>query len=329
MLVRRHARGAATLGEAVSEGSHERDTMCAATLAAIAPHLCEALQAAPLVAALYDEHDVLRWANDSYAAQFLRGLPLPVSFADVMRHGHRSGFGVKIDSGDVERFLRDILPRRRSLERRGFEADLIGGEWLWMTETLLPSGWLLCIGSIITPLKHSERTLRHARDQALIAAQTDALTGAPNRRHVVERGQELLASRRASDTPLSVAVIDLDHFKRINDLFGHEAGDRVLQRFVTFATSLLRDSDVLGRLGGEEFLVLLPNAQVDDARRVVERLRTRLPAVEAQGQAITYTFSAGIAQAQPHESWSDWLNRADRALYRAKTLGRARSEVAT
>ncbi|MCG3189890.1 MAG: hypothetical protein LKCHEGNO_02417 [Burkholderiaceae bacterium] len=148
--------------------------------------LAAALDKAEMLVALYDPGDSLVWANRSFQAQFVRELPLPAAFADVVRHAFRGGFGVAIDSGDVEAFLADILRRRRSASYRAFASDMADGSWVWVTETLLDSGWLLSIASEITSLKHHERRLTEAHDHAFRAARTDELTQASNRRHILE-----------------------------------------------------------------------------------------------------------------------------------------------
>ncbi|HUS24600.1 MAG TPA: ATP-binding protein [Candidatus Binatia bacterium] len=133
--------------------------------------LCEALAASESIAALYDAGDVLRWHNAAFDRTFLRGRAAPLPFADILRHGFAQGFGVRIDGGDVEAFLADVLKRRRAQPFRGIEVDTVDGRWLWITETLLADGWMLSIGADITRLKHDEKTLRQSRDELSARAQ--------------------------------------------------------------------------------------------------------------------------------------------------------------
>ncbi len=299
---------------------------------AVAP-LLQALQASEVLVALYDPDDRLVYANAAFERQFIRGMGLPVHFADLLRHGFAGGFGVKIDSGDIEAFLQNILPRRRSRPFRAFETDLVGGEWLWMTETLLPDGWLLSVASDIGALKHTEHTLRAAHQSALEASRTDVLTGTPNRRHILDLGKTALAQTQQLGQPFTVAVIDLDHFKRINDSHGHHGGDEVLRHFSEHCLRQLRPGDGLGRLGGEEFLLLLPGTSWNMGATVVRRLRHTLPSVgrpasgSQPGSGVRYTFSTGIAEAEPGEDLETLMQRADRALYAAKQRGRNCSMV--
>jgi diguanylate cyclase (GGDEF)-like protein len=149
-------------------------------------------------------------------------------------------------------------------------------------------------------------------------AATDPLTGLPNRRILDAQLEHAL--RTAAGTGICVAMLDLDHFKRFNDVHGHQAGDRLLKEAAAAWRNHLRPGDVLSRWGGEEFAVLLPGCDADGARLVVERLRGGLP--------LAQTCSAGIAQWDGEESPGALLHRADTALYAAKRDGRDRISVA-
>lgn len=287
---------------------------------AVLAHLAAALNEAEMLVALYDPQDALVWANRRFAAHFLRGLPLPAAFADVVRHAFHGGFGIVVDCGDVEAFLRDILPRRRSQRYRAFASDMIDGSWVWMTETLLDNGWLLSVASEITSLKHHEQRLAEAHDHAFRAARTDELTQASNRRHILEVAHAALQASAAA----TLVMVDLDNFKAINDRLGHAVGDAVLQHFVRHCQSHLRPGDHLGRLGGEEFLLVLQQAGEAAADAVVARLRVTLPPLDG----LRYDFSAGITCARPGDSVERALARADTALYAAKHSGKGRNVVA-
>ena len=163
--------------------------------------------------------------------------------------------------------------------------------------------------------------LRKAHGKAVQESLTDALTGVPNRRHIMQLGEAALTDRRRQSQPLSLAVLDLDHFKSINDTYGHHAGDAVLRAFCAHVSERMRTSHTLGRLGGEEFLLLMPGTPVTDAEIVMERVRRTLEPLDG----VEYTFSAGLAQAQPGEPLASVIERADAALYEAKRTGRDRS----
>ncbi|MDZ5455497.1 GGDEF domain-containing protein [Azohydromonas lata] len=295
----------------------------------VAAALVQALAESELLVALFDACDQLCWCNPAFAQRFLDGLALPVPFAELVQHNSRRGLGVRIDGGDVEAFLRDRLPRRRRLPYRAFEVDTLDGRWLRMTHTLLESGWLLSVSTDITELKQGELMLRRAQAQAEQDARTDMLTGAPNRRHVFEYGLMALQCCDLAGQPCSVALIDLDHFKRINDGHGHDMGDAVLRSLAAQAFAVLRNGDLFGRIGGEEFLLLTPGARQEQALEIVERLRCQLQPLMLDGGArLPFSFSAGVAQALSGDSMDSLITRADRALYRAKLAGRNRTESA-
>ena len=154
-------------------------------------------------------------------------------------------------------------------------------------------------------------------------AYTDPLTGLPNRKAIQGRLEQL----DSEGVPYSIAVVDIDHFKNVNDTFGHDAGDLVLYTLAQLIDRELRTRDLVGRYGGEEFLVVMENTSVTDAARALERLR-RLVADKrielSAGQALFATLSAGVAEATPSESSREVFQRADAALYQAKQLGRNR-----
>jgi diguanylate cyclase (GGDEF)-like protein/PAS domain S-box-containing protein len=172
-------------------------------------------------------------------------------------------------------------------------------------------------------------TARKRVEAALLKmTQHDPLTGVANLRYFHQRAAEELSRARRRGTPLSVVMFDIDHFKAINDEWGHAVGDRVLQHLCTSVQGTLRQTDVFARVGGEEFAVLLPEADSRGAFVFAERLRKR---IEAQGMAegdtwINYTLSAGTADVQPSDpAVATTLERADTALYAAKNAGRNRT----
>jgi diguanylate cyclase (GGDEF)-like protein len=160
-------------------------------------------------------------------------------------------------------------------------------------------------------------------------ASTDPLTGLANRRRVLEQLTHEIQRHRRHALPLSVLAIDVDHFKRINDTWGHAAGDQVLQSLARLLTLGVRKSDVVARYGGEEFLVVLPDTGSEGGRVVAEHLRQQvaelaLAGAEEQPDAIRVSISIGIATLQGEESLQALIDRADNALYRAKHEGRNR-----
>lgn len=177
----------------------------------------------------------------------------------------------------------------------------------------------------ITRLRRIERAFATAR------AGLDALTGLRSRRDMdLELSRELNRLRRGG-AAFSIAMMDLDHFKAVNDRYGHEAGDRVLSSVGAILTQGLRSFDDAFRFGGEEFLVLLKGSGADEAVGVLDRIRLDLEARPVRlrtGQSIPVTASFGVATAEADEAVDDLIARADQALYRAKQTGRNRVVVA-
>jgi diguanylate cyclase (GGDEF)-like protein len=157
-------------------------------------------------------------------------------------------------------------------------------------------------------------------DELKKLSRTDPLTGAANRRHFDDELAREMSRALRSGSPLTLAFMDLDFFKRFNDTYGHAAGDALLGELVDVWSPVLRQSDLLARIGGEEFVVVLPDTDIEQARRVVERMRQRTP----RGQ----TCSAGIAEFRPGDTAEAFVVRADRAMYAAKRSGRDRVVVA-
>ena len=177
-------------------------------------------------------------------------------------------------------------------------------------------------------LRRQKAELAQALEQIRQLATHDDLTGLLNRRAMLDRMQ--LEQRRSlrSGSPLLIAQLDIDHFKAVNDTHGHAAGDLVLQSFADTVRRNVRDTDVLARWGGEEFVLLLCDTPASDAVTLMERLRQAVQAMQVPvaqgGQPITVTVSIGLARHTPADPLAGTLERADRALYAAKAGGRNR-----
>ncbi|GIH94076.1 GGDEF domain-containing protein [Planobispora siamensis] len=213
-------------------------------------------------------------------------------------------------------------------------------EVLWDRETLLLDVVELCLGVIVAitcginlvllvlalpPVVLLQRSLLHAQLQA--AARTDSKTGLLNAAAWQREADTEISRARRNGECLAMLIIDIDHFKRVNDAYGHLLGDQVLIGVAGTLRNQLRDYDVVGRFGGEEFVVLLPRADASEAQRVAERLRVRIARmrIPTDGTEITVTVSTGIAIMKVHgNDLIELLAAADLALYRAKELGRNR-----
>lgn len=172
------------------------------------------------------------------------------------------------------------------------------------------------------------RDLRAANQRLDLLAGTDELTGVCNRRRFLELAEEV--RRGAGAKPACIALLDLDRFKQVNDEHGHLAGDAVLRTAAGVVCQQLRAGDLVGRYGGEELVVCLPNNNSEQAMAIAERIRTTLRStlIRHDGRAITITASIGIAELRAGENMTSWLSRADAALYESKHLGRNRCTLA-
>ena len=178
--------------------------------------------------------------------------------------------------------------------------------------TIIVTGMIALAFSLITSRQ---------REQLLLLATKDPLTGAGNRRGLDTKLAEVVNSFNRSGTQSSLILLDLDHFKKVNDLYGHAVGDQILKRVTEIINLRIRITDSLYRIGGEEFIVVLEGADLHKAVHLAEQLRTLVDANElVPDHAVT--ISLGVAELKDGESANDWLHRADEALYRAKDAGR-------
>lgn len=205
------------------------------------------------------------------------------------------------------------------------------GHWIW----ILGSGGVVEYDKNGLPKRlcgtHQEISDRKSLERQLeYQASHDALTGLLNRRRLLERLEAEISRAQRHDEQLVLFMLDLDHFKQINDTLGHKAGDRVLQGFATLLDSQLRKMDVSARYGGEEFVIVLPETRLEQAVGMAERLRALVENSDrlAQGFRLSITVSIGIAAYREHGNTAgELIEAADEALYRAKNLGRNRIEV--
>jgi diguanylate cyclase (GGDEF)-like protein/PAS domain S-box-containing protein len=249
-------------------------------------------------------------------------------------------FGLPVDEIPGQKapdFYVDPHDRER-IRARAFQDGMVDGEVVRMKRRNGEEFWALLSARMIefegeaallagisdvTEQKVLEERLRDL-------ATKDELTGLCNRRHFIELAEIELSRSRRKSAPTSLAMLDIDHFKLVNDHFGHATGDRALLELARAMKETLRGSDISARLGGEEFVVMLPETTLDGALSVTERLRERVGRAEipiGDGRLAKITVSAGIAELLPTEGLDALLKRADDALYLAKERGRNRSVV--
>ena len=180
-------------------------------------------------------------------------------------------------------------------------------------------------------LKRKETEIKAVLAQAHEVSHTDALTFLPNRKQIIGDLQREAMFADRYGTPFAISMLDVDHFKKINDTYGHTAGDEVLRSLADELRQHIRHPDSIGRYGGEEFLVILPHSTLKAAAEQAERLckHVRSLVIKSGEHDISLTVSLGVAQYKVHEEgWQAFLSRADKALYQAKNNGRNQWAVA-
>jgi diguanylate cyclase (GGDEF)-like protein len=285
--------------------------------------LLGALDHGPQAVALFDPDDRLAYGNGAFRSAWNVEDGSHPTFAAIMQSCYEEGVGAIIQTDDINTWIAAaILRRRTGQDFRAFAVDFFDGRWFWLTEKRLDDGWILFIGQDITALKHSEQTLRAARDIAVKAAVTDPLTQLDNRRGALQQ----LSSLLAKEANFYLAMIDIDEFKRINDEFGHATGDAVLNSVACELRQLEASGCLVGRLAGDEFSVISPHdctkahfaGLLEDFAKSVGKLQ------DLNGYNIPVTMSVGISQSYTDGATIEaLLATADAAMYEVKRNGRS------
>lgn len=217
---------------------------------------------------------------------------------------------------DILRLVQEVLDDSRHMQRRSGELGVHLAEAQRQAQAA----------------QERIRSLEGELEQVSQQLQLDPLTGALNRRGLAAEFARLQARAQRQGQPLTVVLLDLDHFKVVNDTHGHDTGDAVLKALVSLATRLVRPSDRVARMGGEEFMLLLPDTPVQQSRVVVQRLLSAFSeqtlVQDSAGRRIALSFSAGVAELCPQEDFAAVYQRVDAALLQAKQAGRKRVEFA-
>lgn len=227
---------------------------------------------------------------------------------------------------EIGRAVRDVLSGRRALLEMEYPCPSAEEQrWFLLRVTELRNARGDRIGAVVSHQDVTSRRLLEERLKQL--AETDELTGLPNRRRFLRSASEALQKVKKFQAQFSVIVLDLDHFKQVNDNYGHEAGDETLRQLADQMSRMLRQGDTLARFGGEEFVILLPDTDEWGAVLLAERLRTRIEcySVETRTASVHATASFGVTQLLARDvDMRTALARADTALYEAKEDGRNR-----
>jgi len=284
--------------------------------------------------ALIGSDDRFRYCNSAFISIF--GLEdyslIDHTHDEFLAHvfAHRMASG-----GDEDLTFEEWVAQVHSLYRKQTyhtsEIGLNNGKWVLIAQQMYGDGEIVTVCTDITRSKEAELGLHVAYAELERLAMTDELTGVPNRRQFLAQLESERQRALRYKHHVSLAMLDLDYFKQVNDRYGHPAGDEVLKHFAELLRRHMRSEDVVGRLGGEEFALLMPETAPFGAQTVLERIRSEL--AKAQLDFITpgfsYTFSAGVAElsATDPSTCSQWIHEADLTLYRAKTGGRNRTEL--
>lgn len=297
------------------------------------------LQALPLGVLVVDEHLVVhlwnRWLeqHSGLPAEGVKGRALPDVFEgqefaslrrkvrSVLSLGVQAFFDPGSDGHLLPFTVDDQIGRRLEIMRQSATISPLEGS----------DGRLVCVSiSDETHTFLSADAMGRANDELETLNRTDRLTGTANRAHVLERLNVEVARLERMPGDLSVGVLDVDHFKLVNDQYGHLVGDEALRVVARALGASLRQVDLVGRFGGEEFLVIFVGAPPDGVMIAADRCRLAIEQAEirAQGQRLHVTASLGVAHFEAGESVENLIRRADEALYRAKHEGRNRIVVA-
>ncbi|MDO9226329.1 MAG: diguanylate cyclase [Pseudomonadota bacterium] len=234
----------------------------------------------------------------------------------VAMYGDKAGFHESPDA------IRALISIRVSLANIVKAGDQMAWTLSGFTFVVL-SGIYLLLAFLIRRIDTQERKILSHNIELARLSMTDMLTGVYNRVGLQQHGVEIMKRADRFHHPVAVLLLDLDHFKQINDQHGHAVGDTVLARFADTIKTNLRGSDIFGRWGGEEFLVISPHLNLGEAMKMAEKLRHAIENTEFSN-AIHLTTSVGVSEYQPGETDAALFARADQALYRAKSAGRNR-----
>lgn len=246
------------------------------------------------------------------------------TFDQLVTHAYKIKRGVNIETERLEDWLSYVHSVRRKRAFRIFEVDLVDGRWMLFSEQLLESGELLVQIKDISKQKLTEITLKDSVTKLKKLALTDSLTNLANRRAFVDAVETELARCQRNDLSATMLVIDLDYFKKINDTYGHLAGDEVLVHTAQILRRATRQYDIIGRLGGEEFAVFMTDTDASSSFEIAERIRQTIQATPTTVDDIpvAVTTSIGISIQTSPFTFKNLFNDADEALYHAKSLGR-------
>jgi diguanylate cyclase (GGDEF)-like protein len=276
--------------------------------------------------AIFSADDILIGCNQAYAdIMFIKfDQIIGQSFDQLCRIAFKNQQGLNIETNDIEQWLKVAQNKRRAQEFRIFEVDLIDGRWFLMSEQLLPSGDLLLQAKNISTQKDIEQNLYKYTDKLTSWALTDELTQIANRRCFILNVKSEINRYKRSLLPFTFCLLDIDYFKKINDQHGHQVGDNVLRQLSALIKGTLREYDQFGRMGGEEFGILLPDTEAVEAIDITNRLLSKIMTTifNNQNNPVNMTVSIGLVEGWHDCTFELLYSQSDIALYKAKNSGR-------
>jgi len=278
------------------------------------------------VIGIFDSSDRVVFCNAPFSEMFGQPDQAPIgqSFEQLILSCFERKQGVQIDSTDIQSWLEMAHSKRRSAPYRSFEVDTCCRRWFRLTEMIVGE-FLFIYGTEITASKNLEIELVQTKNKLQQLAATDYLTGIYNRRQFNTLAERELLRCGRNNLPATLMILDIDHFKHINDTYGHACGDAILVAFTDRIRGELRSYDIFARIGGEEFAILLPEVDSKVAMDIAARYLSKIADVPFyyESEHISVTTSIGLSESYPKIKTLDYaLQIADKNLYAAKQQGR-------
>lgn len=278
---------------------------------------------------VFDAQDNLIYCNEIMASMF--SLPVEtatgMSFDELIKFNFEARSGLLIEAETLDSWLEMAHRTRRSKKFRSFEVDRVDNRWFLVTEHTAADDTLLIFCSEITRQKNNEAKLVELNQKLTDLAYRDHLTNSFNRRYFYEVAEIELSRCTRQDSRAALLMLDLDDFKTINDSYGHEGGDIVLVEMTELVRDLLRNYDIFGRVGGEEFAILLPDTELSEAifiaNRILDGLRVHYFAAPLNVAGITASIGA-VERSDYSDTLVQLIRAADLKLYQAKREGKDR-----
>ncbi|WP_339725693.1 GGDEF domain-containing protein [uncultured Paraglaciecola sp.] len=276
--------------------------------------------------AIFSAEDVLIGCNQAFADFHCVEFEhiIGQTFSQLLRLAYKNQQGPNIETDDIEQWLKDAQKKRRSQEFRIFEVDHTDGSWYLMSEQTLPSGELLLHAKSISTQKVVEQTLSEHVHTLTDLALTDELTQIANRRSFIAKVKSEINLYQRNKRAFTFCILDIDYFKKINDRHGHQVGDNVLRQLSKLLKNTLREYDYLGRIGGEEFGILLRDTQATEAFEIMNRLRENVMSYtfNRSSNPVNITLSIGLVESWLGCTFELLYSQSDIGLFKAKNNGR-------